>query len=199
MSAGREPLCAKGRKAALRRALRADGTALSAAARTAEGEKLCAHLAALPAYQNAQTVFCFVGTAQEIDTNTFLQKVLNDGKILCVPFCVPGEKGVMHAKRVKKLQVLRPDAFGIDTPPAGAQTVEPQAIQLAVLPCVAADETGLRLGYGGGYYDRYLPQLSPVCQTVVLCRKARLLPPGAIASEPHDVRAQLVLTEEGLV
>lgn len=161
--------------------------------------QICARLAVLPAYQSARTVFCFVGSAQEIDTSVFLQTVINDGKILCVPFCAPSQKGVMYAKRVSDLRQLAKGAFGLAAPPVSAQTVPPQEIDFAVLPCLTADATGLRLGYGGGYYDRYLPQLGAGCTCIAVCRKRWVTAAGIIPEEPHDVRASGVLTEEGFL
>ena len=185
-------------KAALRRTCHALAAALPASYTARASTALCAALTALPAYKAAGVVFCFVGAVREIDTVKILQTVLNDNKILCVPFCAPQKQGVMAAKQVTDLSQLQMGAYGIAAPPEHARTIAPGKIALAILPCLAADRDGNRLGYGGGYYDRYLPQLAETCTTVLLCRSRMVQPRGTIPTEPHDVCAQILLTEEGV-
>ncbi|MEG2652455.1 MAG: 5-formyltetrahydrofolate cyclo-ligase [Ruthenibacterium sp.] len=187
-------------KRALRQRCRDVLAQCSAEDTAAASAAICAALCALPQYRAARAVFCFVGTAREIDTSEFLQKVLDDGKILCVPYCVQdsGQRGVMCAKRITALTQLQSGAFGIAAPPQDAPEMQPELLSLAVLPCLAADANGNRLGYGGGYYDRYLARLLPACATAVLCREKLLLPCGVIPVQEHDIPAQTVLTERSI-
>lgn len=182
-------------KAALRAHCLALAKALPPAHNTAAGEAVWQILRADAAYAAAQTVFCYVGTPMEIDTMPLLRGILADGKALCAPFC--HARGRMTAKRVEQLADLTPDRFGILSPAAGAPDVPPAEIDLALVPCLAADKTGARLGYGGGYYDRYLPLLRASAATVCLCRTALLM--QKIPVEAHDVRIARVLTERGFL
>ncbi len=154
-------------------------------------QQITAKLLQMQAYQNAGTVFCFVSTEGEISTRAFLQDALQSGKNVCVPFCIG--KGEMIAKKITALRDLKCGAYGILAPDVQAATILPQQIDFAVLPCIAADVKGYRLGYGGGFYDRYLPQLRTDAVTVCVCRKALLLP--EIPHESHDVQADFVVTE----
>ena len=181
-------------KAVLRQLCRAKTAALPAAYIKNADAAICRALLHRPEIQAAKTVFGFVGTAQEIDTQPALQALLDAGKTLCVPQCAP--LGVMHAKQIESLAQLTPGAFGILEPAPSAQTVQPAQIDVALLPCVAAQADGTRLGQGGGYYDRYLPQLAPTAFTILLCRSALLLPQGQIPTQQHDIAAHAVLTEE---
>ncbi|MEG2287731.1 MAG: 5-formyltetrahydrofolate cyclo-ligase, partial [Ruthenibacterium sp.] len=106
-------------KRALRQRCRDVLAQCSAEDTAAASAAICAALCALPQYRAARAVFCFVGTAREIDTAKFLQKVLDDRKILCVPYCVQdsGQRGVMCAKRITALTQLQSGAFGIAAPP----------------------------------------------------------------------------------
>ena len=153
--------------------------------------KITEKLLFLPAYQSANTVFCFVSMQGEIDTHAFLQSALQSGKTVCVPLCTG--KGQMTAKKITALSELQSGAYGISEPKAQAETILPQQIDFAVLPCLAADREGYRLGYGGGYYDRYLLRLRAEAVTVCVCRKALLLP--KIPREAHDIAADFVITE----
>ncbi len=68
----------------------------------------------------------------------------------------------------------------------------PEEIDLAIVPCVAADRRGFRLGHGGGYYDRYLGKLH--CPRICLCRGRALL--ECVPAEEFDLRMDMILTEE---
>ena len=104
--------------------------------------------------------------------------------------------GVMQARAVRSLEELAPAGpYGIPEPPAGAPEVPPQRLALCVLPCLAAAPDGTRLGYGGGYYDRFLP-LACNAVKIALCRAALL--ELVLPRECHDVRADFVLTEDAL-
>ena len=119
---------------------------------------------------------------------------LEAGKTLAVPLCMG--PGVMQARAVRSLEELAPAGpYGIPEPPAGAPEVPPQRLALCVLPCLAAAPDGTRLGYGGGYYDRFLP-LACNAVKIALCRAALLEP--VLPRECHDVRADFVLTEDAL-
>ena len=159
----------------------------------AKSARSIAHrLLAMPEYQEAQTVFCFVGTDREIDTRPILEDALSSGKILCVPLCTA--PGVMEPRRITSLEQLTPGAFAIPEPPDSAPPVSVDAIDFAVLPCVTCNYLGQRLGHGGGYYDRFLSQYRG--GTVLLCRE--LLIRQEIPVEPHDYPVPWVLTERGL-
>ncbi len=170
-------------KAALRAIIKQKATLL-------EQEKglLAVLVCKLPVYQAAQTVFVFVGARHEPDTLPLIKQMLADGKIVCVPRC-EAQSGVMFARRILSIDALSPGHFGILEPDAGAALVPPNAIDLAVMPCLSADGSGGRLGYGGGYYDRFLQNTR--CFKVVLCRKELVL--DAIPMDAWDIRADLTL------
>ena len=146
----------------------------------------------MPEYQEAQTVFCFVGTDREIDTQPILEDALAAGKTLCVPLCT--EPGRMESRQITDLNQLVPGRCGLLEPTADTPVIPVDAIDFAVLPCVTCNYLGQRLGHGGGYYDRFLSQYRG--GTVLLCRE--LLIRQEIPVEPHDYPVPWVLTERGL-
>ena len=181
-------------KAALRRVMKARIAALDAAYDKAAGEGIVRRLTAHPAWAAAEAVVCYVGRRGEIDTRPLLRAALEAGKTLAVPLCMG--PGVMQARAVRSLEELAPAGpYGIPEPPAGAPEVPPQRLALCVLPCLAAAPDGTRLGYGGGYYDRFLP-LACNAVKIALCRAALL--ELVLPRECHDVRADFVLTEDAL-
>lgn len=150
---------------------------------------ICKRVIGLRIYQEAETVFCFVGTDNEIDTKIILEQAWRDGKRVAVPKCK--EKGNMDAYQIDSLSELAEGKYGILEPKAGCMLVPPEEVDFAVLPCVACDRDGYRLGHGGGYYDRYLEKTR--CKTAVVCRKRLLLEKTPI--EHFDSRADWVITE----
>ena len=170
----------KEKRAARARARQLAGlTARDPAARAALGLAVSRRLAALEAYRRAAVVLAFAPMGTEADITPFLRRVLADGKRLCLPACTG--PGVMEAREAADLALLAPaGAYGILEPAGPA--VPPEKIDLAVVPCLAAGRDHTRLGRGGGYYDRYLPQLRPGAP--------------AAAAGPLDAPVALVVTEE---
>lgn len=178
-------------KAQLRAALRRQAAGLPSGYLAASDERIYERLVHLPQFLAAQTVFCYVSIGAEPDTRRLLEKALALGKTVCVPRCEGA--GQMHARRIESLSALAPGYCNLQEPPVTAPVVPPDKIDLAVVPCVAADKAGYRLGNGGGYYDRYLPVLGGMA--VCLCR-GRLLQ-SRLPRTLHDVPIDTVITEEG--
>ena len=179
-------------KQQLRRTMRALESGLSARYKAESSRAIAAHLLAMPEYQEAGTVFCFVGTDREIDTRPILEDVLAAGKRLCVPQCVG--KGIMELRQVTDLRQLIPGAYGILEPSADAPLVSLDEVDFAILPCLTCNHLGQRLGQGGGYYDRFLSHYRG--GTVLLCREKLIR--EEIPLEPWDMPVPWVLTERGL-
>ena len=122
------------------------------------GQRMCARLFALPQWRQAGTILSFVPLPGEPDISPALDRALAEGKVLAVPR-VLGE-GRMEWVALDSLDDLRPAAYGIREPVSGP-VLDPAALPpdtLALVPCLAADRRGVRLGRGGGYYDRFLAQ-----------------------------------------
>ena len=150
------------------------------------------HLLALPEFQAAEHIFCFVSTEHEINTRPILDAILAAEKTLSVPRCV-GD-GHMELRQVTDLSVLTPGTMGILEPSDTAPLTDIDNVDFSVIPCVTCNHAGQRLGHGGGYYDRFLSHYRG--GTVMLCRE--LLIRNEIPVEPHDYPIPWVLTERGL-
>lgn len=179
-------------KQQLRRTMRALEASLSTRYKEESSRAIAGHLLAMPEYQEAGTVFCFVGTDREINTYPILEDVLAAGKRLCVPLCIG--KGIMELRQVTDLRQLVPGSYGILEPSADSPLVSVDEVDFAVLPCLTCNHLGQRLGRGGGYYDRFLSHYRG--GTVLLCREKLIR--EEIPLEPHDYPVPWVLTERGL-
>lgn len=180
-------------KQAARRAARQQLAQISPQEFSAIGAAMWQTLQAQPAWQSAESVFCFVGALHEPDTMPILQGALSAGKKLLVPrIAGPGQ---MQLVPLQSLEQLQPGAFGILEPGQALPAVPAgSGVQLAVLPCLAATRSGARLGHGGGYYDRFLANYSG--QRLILCPEALLA--QSLPTGPLDEPAQAVLTEKAL-
>ena len=176
----------------LRRRMKELEAQLSDRYKKASDRGICAHLLAMPEYQAADTVFCFVGTAKEIDTSLILEHALTAGKRLCVPLCTA--PGIMELREIRSLDDLTPGAYGIMEPNTDCPIVNTDDVDFAILPCLTCNHAGQRLGKGGGYYDRFLSHYRS--GTVLLCREKLIR--EEIPVEPHDYPVPWVLTEVGM-
>lgn len=162
----------------------------SQAERNAHAHQIAQTLLTMPVYEAAETVFCYCSTELELPTDEILTAILADEKILCVPLCeAPGK---MTARRIRTLDALRAGRFGIREPEDTAQVIPPAEISLCIVPCLSADTTGYRLGYGGGYYDRFLAQ-AELC-SIVLCTEKHLQA-HPLPREKTDIPCHYILTE----
>ena len=179
-------------KQRLRQTMRTLEQQLSDKYKAASSRAICAHLLAMPEYQAADTVFCFVGSAKEIDTHPILEHALRAGKRLCVPLCTA--PGIMELRELNSLDDLIPGSYGIMEPKEDSSIVDTDDVDFAILPCLTCNHAGQRLGKGGGYYDRFLSHYRS--GTVLLCREKLIR--DEIPVEPHDYPVPWVLTEVGM-
>ena len=120
-------------------------------------------------YNESQELLCYVSTADEIDTVGIISDALERGKSVFVPKCTD-QKGVMIFYRISSLDDLHVDRYGIREPIdtcAEKAWAQSDKSALCVVPALCCDSNGNRLGYGGGYYDRFLRGFSG--KTVCLC------------------------------
>ena len=162
--------------------------ALSAEAQREAEEAVFARVSALNAYRRARTVMAYAAARGELPLGRVFADVLAAGKTLVLPRCA-GE-GVMHGYRVDTPDRLVKGAYGILEPGADCPRVEPEEIDLILVPGTAFDVRGHRIGQGGGYYDRYLNRTRAV--RVGVCHDFALL--SAVPSEAHDARMDIVVT-----
>ena len=176
---------AAARKAALRVLLREKRAAVPEWTRAAYDRAIARRLADL--LPESGDVFFYVGAGFEIATLDVIRDRLCRGGGVCVPLC--GRAGRMTARRIRRVTDLRPGRFGLPEPPADAEAAE--APVMAVVPGLAFSPAGDRIGWGGGYYDRW-HAAHPACPAVGLCYEAFLMP---LPRTCLDRRVGIILTE----
>lgn len=114
----------------------------------------------LDVWRQARQVMLYAAVRGETATGMLISSAFAAGKEVLLPRCRPEEKGVMDVAAISCLDDLRPGRFGIPEPDARACPSLLHCLpDLIVVPAVAFDRRGFRLGYGGGYYDRFLARL----------------------------------------
>jgi 5-formyltetrahydrofolate cyclo-ligase len=179
---------------ALRKLMRERRDALSAEYRAAADLAICERLLGLPEYSRADMIFCYIGVGSEVRTLPFIRKALAEGKRVSAPALLRG--GFMEAREIAGAEDLAPARFGLLEPGAACPKVPADEISLIIVPCICCDRKGHRIGYGGGYYDKYLPLTK--ARVAVICREASICEDGGISPFPHDARARIVVTEGGV-
>lgn len=181
------------RKAALRREARERGAGGSREYRAWASAGICQGLWALPELEAAPVVLGFYPTPAEPDITPVLEGLLAGGRVLALPRCI--SPGMMEARQVRSLDDLSPGAYGLLEPGEGAPLIPWGELSFAIVPCIAADRRGGRLGHGGGYYDRFLAWAPGDMAAAMVCFSDRLV--DAVPMGELDIPVPLVVTEEG--
>lgn len=140
-------------------------------------------------FNNAKILFIYVSKNTEVDTIKIIKYALSLDKTVCVPKCL--ENSQMKAYKIKSFDDLEIGKFNILEPKSYSKEIDKINIDLAVIPCVTCDVDNNRLGYGKGFYDRFL--VNTAMKKVCLCRKQVLQ--EKIPVDKNDVKMDVVLTD----
>ena len=113
-------------------------------------------------YRAAKTIMVYVSTSIEVDTFAIIKGAWRDGKRVAVPRCIPGTR-LMDFHYITSLDDLSPGTFNVLEPDENLPTVDNFTGCLMLLPALSIDYLGFRLGYGKGYYDRYMSRFNGAC------------------------------------
>lgn len=160
------------------------------------------HVLASPHWANARIVALYMPIRGELDTGLLRLRAWAEGKRVLLPRCAAGRRGELELVACESAAGLAPGSYGIPEPlpslPAMDTEDPEQAPQLLVAPCLAVDRLGYRLGYGGGYYDRFLrcPALQATLCVGLIYAVQRVV---SLPVDSWDARLHGVCTEEGLI
>jgi 5-formyltetrahydrofolate cyclo-ligase len=181
-------------KAELRERLRALRRVMPEAACVARSTALCERLVALPELESARVVVGYAAYRKEASVELALRAAEAAGKTVGLVRVEP--ENALGVHRHRSGDVLIENAYGILEPAEDAQRIELTSIDLILVPALAVDERGHRIGYGQGYYDRLLPRL-PHAFKVAVAYHFQLL---AETPNTHaDVALDCVVTDERVV
>lgn len=185
------PAALAAQKHELRLACREKRSALGREVRAAASQAICAHLAAWEVFQRAEIILTYLPMKAEVDLRPLL--TAHPEKTWAVPRILEASHALLFHPYDRARLVRHP--FGMDEPAADLPVIAATDIQLCLVPGLAYDRQGWRLGYGGGYYDRFLAQFpGPSLGVTFAALLLESLPHGA-----WDVPMRGVVTENGLV
>lgn len=147
------------------------------------------NLRELDIYKKAKSVFVFISYKSEVDTRGIIEDILADGKKLLVPLVKGSE---MIAVEVKGIDDLEPNKMGILEPKSGDEVTD---VDLTITPGLAFDKRGYRLGYGGGYYDKFFAKVDTIRMGIGYSDQYV----ESLVHEDYDKALEYLLTEEGLI
>jgi 5-formyltetrahydrofolate cyclo-ligase len=146
----------------------------------------------LPQLRSADTVMFFVSFGSEIDTVPMIEHALAQGMRVAAPAADPATR-TLTPRQVKDVAAdLAPGAHGIREPRAHCPAVPLEEIDVIIVPAAAWGEDGYRVGYGGGYYDRFLAQ-APRAARVGLGLEVQVVP--SVPHKPPDLPVDVLVTE----
>lgn len=165
--------------------------------RLAKSEQITRNLASILAYRQAKAILYFVNFRSEVITTPDIQGALDEGKNVCLPLTVVRPK-MLIAYQIRNLATdLQSGYQDIPEPnPDKAVEFDPARLDVVIVPGSVFDKRGGRMGYGGGYYDRFLANMAPQATRIGVCFGVQL--EDKIPLEPHDELLDFVVSEDGV-
>jgi len=158
-------------------------------------QKIFSHLRQIPAFSKAKTIMCYFSRGSEVPTKNLVLELLNSERRVVLPRTNIEDKS-MTPYYISSLNDLEPASFGVMEPKLECKICDMKDINVVIVPAVSFDLSGNRLGYGLGFYDRFLPSIK--CETIGLAYdetiSSTLLP-----RESHDVPVNYVATERRIL
>ena len=148
------------------------------------GESLWEQVEALDEFGRAGTILIYMALPDEVPTTAFIEKWRGEKR-----FVIPRVKGEGLELKVYDPEAIQSGYRGIPEPSDKAEDVSPSEIDLALIPGVAFDREGHRMGRGKGFYDRFLPSIH--CPSVAICQAWRIV--GNVPTDPWDKTVDIVL------
>ncbi|MRX72633.1 5-formyltetrahydrofolate cyclo-ligase [Bacillus lacus] len=153
------------------------------------------HTAASPSWERAETIAFTISRGKEVDTFSMIEQAWKEGKTVAVPKCEPKTKEMIF-RALTSFDELETVYFGLQEPiPARTALLSKEELDLIFVPGICFDHKGFRIGYGGGYYDRYLKGYKG--ETAAMAFSMQLLP--EVPFEKHDIPVQYIFSEDGVI
>ncbi|HEX8739408.1 MAG TPA: 5-formyltetrahydrofolate cyclo-ligase [Casimicrobiaceae bacterium] len=189
----RQPAPLRAAKEALRAQIVAARLALPLREHAARSQAIAQRLAALASWQRARAVLLTLPVRGEWDASLVARAALATGRMVVLPRVdAPARMLALH--RIDDLaRDVAPGRHGIPEPRPECEPIAPDAIDWVLVPGVAFDTLGHRLGYGGGYYDRLLPLLAPGAARVAGAFELQIV--DAVPHAAHDLPVDAIVTE----
>lgn len=158
-------------------------------------KEICNNFLMSDEYKSCKTLLCYIAFNGEVDTSFIISRALSDGKTVGVPVCLD-KNGKMEFYKIDSFDDLHNGTFGISEPDvAEEKRIVDFEDCIIVVPALCFDEFGNRLGYGRGYYDRYLQNHSLI--SFGLCYNMLII--DYVVNDAYDKRVDFVVSEKRII
>ena len=193
------------KKRILRDILLKERDRIPAADARATDAQIASHIFNANFYRDAGAVFVFINAVGEVDTMSIIHRAFADGKRVLVPRTkkdrILESVPVEEEEFFQRARTEWPRAFGIPEPPDRFPPADASDIDLVIVPSLALDKMGYRLGYGGGYYDHFVATVrkQKKCPVFAAVQRAVFVRDEILPREPYDMAVDIIVTENGIV
>lgn len=156
-------------------------------------EKIFNELINCEQYKNSNTIFAFVSFKSEVDTYKFIEYAISQGKTVGVPKIIKEEKH-MEIFKINSLSDLENGYFGVMEPVEGCEKINKEQIDFILMPGAVFDEKGGRIGYGGGFYDKFLSDVKNSVPKIAIAYELQLI--ENVPMDNHDIKIDGIITEK---
>ncbi|MDO5015509.1 MAG: 5-formyltetrahydrofolate cyclo-ligase [Eubacteriales bacterium] len=183
-------------KKQLRKTLIQTRSSIPEVLRESKSHKIVDQILASEAYKKAEIIFCFYPIGDELRVDYLFDQALVDNKRIAFPVCL--SRGHMESFIPQDMHDMEKDSFGIPSPdPEQDQKIEPYDLDLVIVPLLGFDRRRYRIGYGAGFYDRYLPRVSDQANIIGVAFSEQEVP--KIPHDQYDFVLPAILTDKELL
>ena len=142
-------------------------------------------------FKKAEQVLVFASVCDEFDTQFIIEKCRMENKSIFFPLCID-KQGEMKFFKVDSREDLQSGMYGIPEPKSTCEEYTPEENDLIIVPCLSVDKNGYRIGYGRGYYDRFLKGFKGIS----ICPCYEELLTDRLPTDEYDVKINILITEK---
>lgn len=152
---------------------------------------------ATQAFASARFIMAYLDARNEVQTEGIIKQAWAEGKRVAVPVCIP-QTHTLLVSEIMSFEELCDGFYCIREPMEEyMRPVSPEQLDLIIVPAVAYDKKGYRIGYGGGYYDRFLSSLNKDIATIGIAFDVQII--EKVSVQPFDIPVDMVITESGII
>jgi 5-formyltetrahydrofolate cyclo-ligase len=161
-------------------------------------ELIFQNLLKLDEIEKANVIMAYLDFNSEVKTDNIINYFLSQNKKIVVPLSIVDEKKLLLSEIKDIKNEVYIGTYGIREPkPKFIRPVDAKNIDIVIVPAVAYDTNGYRLGYGGGYYDRFLESLRDDCITIGIAFEIQVF--DKVPKEDHDAKLNYIITEKRII
>lgn len=161
-------------------------------------EDIISQLTNSQVFKESENIMIYLSFNNEVDTFKLMEYCLNNGKRVIVPYCIKKERKIIPSEIKNPNTELKTSSLGFKEPDlANLREVKIEDIDLVIVPGVVFDECGNRIGFGGGYYDRFLKRLKNTTMTIAICYDYQLI--DKVPVDELDIPVKCIMTDKRIV